>query len=144
MSKKNIFANVTVHTVISDETVARKAMHTKNVLAFASRVQAAVMAADEPWDEAEKASRQLPKKERALFGQLLKYIESVYAPAREHAEADSIWPEVWAGEWSCDDPDTLWDQRWRAARRERLEDFRAAFTQLLPIWVTEALKKPLY
>lgn len=142
--KKNIFSNQAVHTVIAAEFVGRKAMHSKNILAFASRVQAAVMAADEPWEAAEKAARHLPKKERALFGQLLSWIEEVYAPAREQADADSIWPEVWDGEWACDDPDTIWDQRWHASRNERVADFRAAFTQLLPHWVTECLKKPLY
>lgn len=141
---KNVFSQFAVTSVINQETIAKKARHTKNVLAFAARVQAAVMAAEEPWEAAEKAVRELPRKERALYGQLLKWVNEVYAPSREQADADTVWPEVWAGEWDCDDPDTIWDQRWHASRRERVADFKAAFTQLLPHWVTEALKKPLY
>lgn len=140
---KNMFSKYSVNTVINPEFVSRKAMHSKNILAFAAKVQASVIEAEEPWEAAEKAARELPKKERALYGQLLKWVE-VYAPAREQADADTVWPEAWAGEWDCDDPDTIWDQRWHASRRERVADFKAAFTQLLPHWVTECLKKPLY
>lgn len=140
---KNVFKNQVVHTVISTEAVAKKAKHTTKVLSFAARIQTAVEEVDEPWEFAAKAANLLPKREQALYGQLLKWVE-VYAPAREREEADTLWPEVWAGEWPCDDPDTLWDNRWHAARRERLEAFRAAFAQLLPMWITECLKKPLY
>lgn len=141
---KSIFKNQIVHTVINEKAIARKAEHTKRIAAFAAKVQAVVMTADEPWDAAAKAALRLPTSAQTLFREMLAHIEDVYAPAREREEADTVWPEAWAGEWDCDDPETIWDQRWRAARRQRLEDFRAVFAQLLPIWVTECLKKPLY
>lgn len=138
---KSIFKNQIVHTVINEKAIARKAEHTKRIAAFAAKVQSVVMTDEEPWDAAAKAALRLPTSAQALFREMLAHIEDVYAPAREREEADTVWPEAW----DCDDPETIWDQRWRAARRKRLEDFRAAFAQLLPIWVTECLKrKTLY
>lgn len=144
MSKKNIFSQQTVNTIVASEFVSRKALHTKNLMYFCAKVQEEVMTESEPWEAADKAAEQLPNRERALYKDLLKEVEQ-YAPANEVAHANSVWAEVDEhGEWYGGDPDTEYFNRFDAARRERVENFRAAFVQLLPVFIQSALKKPLF